>query len=89
VARCVLDEIPGHIERLKDQVANADALGAGAEAHKIKGATANAGGKALSALAFTLEKAGKAGDLGALARRVRELEPMFAQFKAEVEDKLF
>ena len=89
VAEAVLTDIPQQIEWLKIQVANGDVQQAFAQAHKIKGAVLNVGGRALGELALTLETAGKAGDLETLRREVPDLEQGFLLLKAEMERALF
>ena len=64
VTESFLDDIPRQIEALRGYLDAWDAPGAERQAHTIKGASANVGGEALRALAFEMEKAGKAGDLG-------------------------
>ena len=58
-----------------------DAPGAERQAHTLKGASATVGGEALRALAFEMEKAGKAGDLGSVAARMDDLEREFVRLK--------
>jgi len=62
------------MDMLKRHVAQGDAAQASAQAHSIKGAAANVGGMALSAAAFAIEQAGKAGRLDTLAALVPELD---------------
>ncbi len=50
---------------------------------------ANVGGMALSALALTMEQAGKAADLEAVRERLPELENRFVQLKAAMKERLF
>jgi len=76
-----LDDIPKQIEILKVCLAAGDVPGAERQAHSIKGASANVGGEALRAVAFEMEKAGKAGNLEAVAARLPELEAQFARLK--------
>ena len=88
VAHAVLDEMPifiGQLERLAD----GDAAGAKAVAHKIKGAAGNTGGMVLSTLALTLEQAARDGDLQRLQRDAPRLRQAFDQFKTEIEKALF
>lgn len=89
VAEAVLMDLPQQIEWLKIQVANGDVQQAFAQAHKIKGAVLNVGGKALGELALTMEEAGKSGDLDAIRREVPGLELGFQKLKAEMERVLF
>jgi len=54
----------------------------GRQAHKIKGASSNVGGEALSASAAALEQAAKTGDPAQIAARTAELD---AQLEALME----
>ena len=54
------------------------------QAHTIKGAAANVGGKALSAVAFEMEKAGKAGRLEEIAALMPEVERQFDLLKSSM-----
>ena len=89
VAEAVLTEVPQQIEWLKIQVANGDVQQAFAQAHKIKGAVLNVGGKALGKLALAMETAGRANDLETIRRKVPGLEQGFQQLRAEMERVLF
>jgi len=89
VAEAVLADMPQQIEWLKTQVLNGDVEQAFAQAHKIKGAVLNAGGKALGELALTMETAGKSGDLETMRREVPALEQGFLRLKTEMERVLF
>jgi HPt (histidine-containing phosphotransfer) domain-containing protein len=80
-----LTDMPVQIERLKRHVAQGDAVAAGAQAHSIKGAAANVGGMALSAAAFELEQAGRAGRVDAVAALVPELDRQFDRLKEALE----
>ena len=59
-----------------------------AQAHKIKGASANVAGMALSALALKMELAGKSEDIEALIQHLAELEQKFSQLKAKIKETL-
>ncbi|MFH0729996.1 MAG: Hpt domain-containing protein [Pseudomonadota bacterium] len=72
-----MEDIPRQIAALKGYLKAADASGAERQAHTIKGASANVGGDALAAVAFKMEIAGKAGDLGAVKARMAEMEAQF------------
>jgi len=82
-----LEDIPRQIEVLKGCLEAGDAPRAERQAHSIKGASANVGGAALSAVAFEMEKAGKTGNLEAVAARLPELETQFARLKATMEQQ--
>ncbi|MEN6448327.1 MAG: response regulator, partial [Syntrophaceae bacterium] len=81
VADGFLQDIPRQIEALKGYLETGDAPGAERQAHTIKGASANVGGEALRAVAFEIEKAGKAGDLEVVRARLPELETQFVRLK--------
>jgi PAS domain S-box-containing protein len=69
-----LEDIPKRIEMLKRFLDAGDASGVERQAHSIKGASANVSGEALRAVAFEMEKAGKAGDLDAARGLMTRLE---------------
>ncbi|MEA3396675.1 MAG: response regulator, partial [Chloroflexota bacterium] len=79
-----LADIPQQIEALRNYLEAGDAAGAERQAHTIKGASANVGGEALRALAFELEKAGKAGDLESIKTRMDELAASFEELKQAI-----
>jgi HPt (histidine-containing phosphotransfer) domain-containing protein len=56
-----LEDIPKRIHSLKTHLDQGEDGLAGGQAHAIKGAAANMGGLALSALASQIEEVGKAG----------------------------
>ncbi|HEC17110.1 MAG TPA: hybrid sensor histidine kinase/response regulator [Sedimenticola sp.] len=89
VAGAFLSDLPGQIEQLRSVVAAGDMPRIIALAHKIKGASANVGGMALSTVARMMEQAGKAGELEAVRRGLPELEQRIAQLKAAMEEVLF
>ena len=78
-------DMPGQMDALKIQIAQGDAGAAGGQAHSIKGAAANVGGLALSAVASEMEQAGKAGRLDAIAALGPELERQFDRLKEAME----
>ena len=71
------EDIPKQIAALKGYLESGDAAGAERQAHTIKGASANVGGKRLMEVAFEMEKAARAGDLSAAGRHIPELEAQF------------
>ena len=81
-----LNDMPGQIARLKEYLKAGDAASAGRQAHTIKGAASNVGGEALRAVAFAMEKAGNAGDLGAVNARMDILEAAFDQLRREMDE---
>jgi HPt (histidine-containing phosphotransfer) domain-containing protein len=76
-----LDDTPRQIEALRRYLDAWDAAGAERQAHALKGASAAVGGESLRALAFAMETAGKAGDLGSVRARMDDLEREFARLK--------
>jgi len=76
-----LQDIPLQIQALKDFLGSGDVSGAERQAHTIKGAAANIGGEALRAVAFEMEKHGKAGDLAAVKSGMNELEQQFERLR--------
>ncbi len=78
VVKGFLEDVPQQIELLKGYLETGDTPGAERQAHSIKGASANLGGEALRAVAFEMEKAGKAGDLEAARVHLPELLGQFA-----------
>gem|GEM_PF-1816205 len=84
VAQAFLSDIPLQIDALKGNLKTGDISTAERHAHTIKGAAANVGGEALRAVAYEMEKAGKAGNREAVASRVLELEKQFDLLRAEM-----
>ncbi len=85
LARKVLDtflaDIPVQIDRLRDAVAAGDDSGAGSQAHRIKGASANVGGISLQRVAHAMEQAGKGGDRKSLQDLMPQLTEQFENLK--------
>jgi HPt (histidine-containing phosphotransfer) domain-containing protein len=81
VTESFLDDIPRQIEALRGYIEAWDAPGAERQAHTIKGASSNVSGEALRALAFEMEKAGKAGDLESVRAGMDGLEREFSRLK--------
>ncbi|HLA27138.1 MAG TPA: response regulator, partial [Syntrophales bacterium] len=88
VVKGFLEDIPRQIEVLKVRLEAGDVPTAERQAHSIKGASANVGGEALRAVAFEMEKAGKANDPGAISAHLPELEAQFARLQEAMNDFL-
>jgi PAS domain S-box-containing protein len=86
IMKAFLSDIPKQIGILKDYVTAGDPVGAGRQAHTIKGAAANVEGLILREIAFEMEKAGKAGELNAVETRINDLESQFNCLKDAMED---
>ena len=76
-----LNDMPQQIQSLKSHIDRRDMEAAGRQAHTIKGAAANAGGLALSAVAGKMEKAGLAGGWEEMAALMSELERQFDRLR--------
>jgi two-component system, sensor histidine kinase and response regulator len=81
-----LQDIPRQIQTLKKHIDRGDTESAGSQAHAIKGASANVGGLAMSATAFAIEKAGKAGRIEEISALVPELERQFALLETSMRE---
>jgi len=81
-----LADVPVQIEKLKAAIDAGDSRLGGQQAHGIKGAAANLGGMALQGVAFSMELAGKAGDLEALRILLPDLQKRFAVLKDAMEN---
>ncbi|HFD86976.1 MAG TPA: sensor histidine kinase [Gammaproteobacteria bacterium] len=86
VAEAFLTDIPEQIEQLKSAIAANDMQKATAQAHRIKGASANVCAMALNALALAIEQA---DDMETIRQKAPELDQCFAQLRAAMEEALF
>jgi len=68
-----LQDTPEQIQALRECLAAGDVVVAERQAHSIKGSAANVGGEALRAVAYEMEKSGRAGDLNAMRARLGDL----------------
>jgi PAS domain S-box-containing protein len=82
-----LGEIPGQIAAIKRLAAAGDVNGVRAEAHGIKGVSANVGADRFMAAALALEKTAAAGDTAAVKTFVSTLEAEFEILKQEMLDR--
>lgn len=80
-----LEDMPKQMADLKVPIDQGDTEKAGAQAHKIKGAAANVGGVAMSAVGLEMENAGKGGDLEQLAAMMPVLEKEFERLQQAME----
>ena len=81
-----LEDMPLQIKELRDLVEDGKAVRAGEQAHKIKGAAATVGGEALRKVAFAMERAGLAGDMGQLQSLMPEVEMEFSRLKTAIRE---
>ncbi len=83
-----LEDLPKQISALRGYLEAGDAPNAVRQAHTVKGASANMGGEALSAVALEMETAAKNGRLESAAARQSELEAQFIRLKEAMNDYL-
>lgn len=81
-----LKDIPTQIDHLRTMVEQKSTAAAGDQAHKIKGAASNVGGKALASLASAMETAGKSGEQETLEQLLPELEQHFYQLIKKIKE---
>jgi HPt (histidine-containing phosphotransfer) domain-containing protein len=79
-----LADVPRQVSELKRHVDAGDVRSAAGQAHGIKGAAANVGGMALSAVAQAMEKAGNASRAQEVAALVPELERQLDLLREEM-----
>ncbi len=79
-----IKDMPKQIQALKKLIVQRDAEAAGKQAHTIKGAAANVSGLALSAIAYEMEKAGRAGKLDEVSTLFSELERQFRWLRTQM-----
>lgn len=83
-----LDDTPLQIAELKSYLETGDISGAERQAHSIKGAAASVGGEVLREIAFTMEQAGKTGDIEAVRMHLTELDTQFDVLKEAMLEKI-
>jgi PAS domain S-box-containing protein len=88
IMNAFLSDIPQQIVKLKEFIDSENSLGAGRQAHTIKGAAANVEGVSLREVAFEMEKAGKAGELNSVKALFGDLDFQFNRLKESMETKL-
>ncbi len=88
VAQAFVTDMEEQLEQFRQALDTGDAFMAGELGHKIKGASANMGGLAFSAVALKAVQAGNAGDQEALLQSLPLLEQHFAELKAAMKELL-
>ncbi len=83
-----LDDVPLKLAAMAAAVRGVDPAEAGRQAHALKGACANVGAVAMSALAGEVEAAGIAGRIEKVAALVPELEAAFATLAPRMKEVL-
>ena len=88
VIKTFLSDIPGVVSDLVSDAGQQALLEVAGKAHKIKGAADNVGGKALRAVAFALELAGKEGDSEKVDGLLPQLEASYLELQGALQQKL-
>ena len=86
VIAAFVEGIPRMLDELREQIVRGDAELAGRQAHKIKGAAANTGFMAMSAIAADMQKAGEKGQMETIIALMPELESQLELVKAKIKD---
>jgi PAS domain S-box-containing protein len=81
-----LKDMPKHVYELRETIEKGEISGVSAYAHKIKGASANLGGMALSDVASRMEKAGNMSKLEDIAAIMLELEKQYDLLAEQLKD---
>jgi len=89
ISEAFLTDMKKQFDELKSIINGDDLEQLISQVHKIKGAAATVGGIALSAQAFMMEQAGKAGKLELIRQELPALEKCFKQLKQVMEQTLF
>ncbi len=83
-----LENVPLQIRDLKTCLEKNDLPGVELHSHTIKGSSANIGGEALRAAAFTVEKCSKSGDVEGIRSSLIDLEHQYEQLKILLEKEI-
>src|SRR5208337_1963420 len=86
VITAFMEGIPRMLDELREQIVRGDAELAGRQAHTIKGAAANTGFMAMSAIAADMQKAGEKGQMETIIALMPELESQLELLKAKIKD---
>jgi HPt (histidine-containing phosphotransfer) domain-containing protein len=88
IAEIFYQDLIIEIEELKVSIKDNNVKQAAAILHKIKGAAANVGGEALTALALDMEIASKSGSLIEIKENIEQLEYEFNTLKLAMKKTL-
>lgn len=77
-------DLPEQVEQFERVLAEEDPYQVGRHSHQIKGMAANVGAEALRELAYELEKAGDAGDMELIRRKVSTLSAILDKTQATI-----
>ena len=77
-------DLPKQVEQLERLIAEEDPYQVGRRSHQIKGMAANVGAEALRERAYELEKAGTAGDMELIRRKVSTLSAILEETQSVI-----
>ena len=83
-----LKDIPQRFDTLRECLEEGNVKGVERMTHLIKGASASVGGNALTAVAYMMEKASRAGNLDGIKEGVGKLESEFGKLKQAMEEEM-
>lgn len=84
IIQVFLEDLPHMMGEVRKALEGGDAGALELHAHSLKGASANVGGQRVRAVAFAMEKAGKAGDVGRAQGLFPALEGEAERFAAHL-----
>ncbi len=79
-----LEDAPVRIAEIRKAFEEKDVANLELQAHSLKGAAMNIGGRMLQSVSLEIERAGKSGDLEKVGKLTKELENEFSRFKGVV-----
>lgn len=88
LANAFISDVPDQLKALKASLADNQIEAVERLAHRLAGASGNLGGKRMSAIAYSFEKAAQTGNLTTIRERLPELESGFEKLKFEIREKL-
>ncbi len=86
IVAAFMEEIPRMLDGLREQIERGDVELAGRQAHTIKGAAANTGFMAMSAIAADMQKAGETGEMETIIALLPELEGQLDLLRAKIKE---
>jgi CheY-like chemotaxis protein len=81
IVQAFLEDAPLQMEKLKQALQEGNVVVVERQAHLLKGAAMNMGGKELQTVAWEMEVVAKDGDLSRARSLVEKLDPVFARLK--------
>jgi two-component system sensor histidine kinase/response regulator len=81
IVKAFLEDAPLQLEKLKQALQEGNSVGVERQAHLLKGAAMNMGGKEMQTVAWEMEVAAKDADLSRAQSLVEKLDPAFERLK--------